>query len=90
MLDLLNNTKCVTGQEDDCSYGGYTFETNSQLINKNGLTKPVPLVWNSPFSTTDETYSLNGNFTPDGKVSIRDSAPSDIDRLVSEFYSQNK
>jgi len=88
MLDFLNNTKCTTGQEDDCSYGAYTFQTNSQLINKNGLTSPVQLAWESPYSTTDETYNLIGNYTPTGQIKIYDSGPADIDQLVNNYYKQ--
>lgn len=93
-INLLNDTNCVVGQEDDCQFKGYNLGNGhfSQLLNDNLLHKQVDNSWLQLNSLSNNSYDTNGNYSEDGQIRIRDSGPANIDKLVKdlEYYYINK
>ena len=86
MIDLLNNTTCVLGQENDCEFKGYNMSSSwSQLLNDNLLASPSNINWLSPESITNNNYTSAGNYDEDGKIRIIDFGPSNIDEILNQF-----
>jgi hypothetical protein len=92
MINLLNDTSCVSGQEDDCTLKGYNLDGSfSQLLNDNMLQNVVDNKWLKPPALGDFTYNQNGNYDTDGQIKIQDSGPKNIDNLVKDLsYIYNK
>ena len=85
-IDLLNNTSCVTGQEDDCEFKGHNLNGSfSQLLNDNMLQRPVDNQWLEPYSLGEYTYNKKGNYDSYGNVIITDSGPADFEKLVKDL-----
>jgi hypothetical protein len=75
-IDLLNNTTCVTGQENDCEFKGYSpfFE------------KPVADVsWLSYPSLADNYYNNDGTYDSEGRIKIIDNGPPNMRELINSF-----
>jgi len=91
-INLLNDTNCVSGQEDDCTYSGYNLDgAFSQLLNDNKLQNVVDNKWLEPPALADFTYNYNGNYDTSGNVRISDNGPNGLDKLVKELsYIYNK
>ena len=93
-INLLNDTTCVTGQEDDCQFKGYNLENShfSQLLNDNLLDKQVDNSWLQLNSLSNNSYDTNGSYYENGQIKITDSGPAGIDKLVKdlEHYYINK
>ena len=86
MIDLLNNTTCVLGQENDCEYKGYNMSSSwSQLLNDNLLASSSDISWLNPNSITDNTYDSRGNYDAEGKIKITDFGPDNIDEILKQF-----
>jgi hypothetical protein len=86
MIDLLNNTSCVLGQENDCEFKGYNMNSSwSQLLNDNLLASPASINWLSPDSITNNNYTQVGNYDSEGKIRITDSGPDNIDQILNQF-----
>ena len=87
LIDLLNNTTCVTGQESDCEYKGYNIKSSfSQLLNDNFLAEPNNLNWVQPNSITENNYTDNGNYDPNGFIKITDNGPSNIEDILKRIF----
>jgi hypothetical protein len=85
-INLLNNLTCVLGQESDCEFKGYNFNSSfSQLLNDNLLAPVSNINWVEPNSITDNNYTSNGNYDTDGKIKITDTGPSNIDQIINSF-----
>lgn len=85
-LNLLNDTNCVSGQEDDCSFKGYNLKGQfSQLLNDNLLQNVVDNKWLQPPALGDFLYNSNGNYDTEGHIRISDNGPKDIDKLVKDL-----
>jgi hypothetical protein len=87
MINLLNNTVCVLGQENDCQFSGYTLSKSSfsQLLNEKLLATPSNINWLQPNSLVDNSYTNQGNYDTDGKIKITDNGPQNIDELINQF-----
>ncbi len=76
LIDLLNNTTCVTGQESECDFKGY--------MNRDPLEQSSNLDWlknpgmNSMDIGTQGEYSVTG-------TKIYDNGPSNLDELIKRF-----
>jgi hypothetical protein len=86
-IDLLNNTSCVTGQESDCEFKGYSLVNNSfsQLLNDNLLAQPTSINWLNPNNLTNNNYTNLGNYAEDGRIQITDSGPSNFTNLIKDL-----
>lgn len=85
-IDLLNNTGCVTGQEDDCEFKGHNLNGSfSQLLNDNMLQRPVNNHWLEPYSLGDYTYNDKGNYDSYGNINISDAGPANFEKLVKDL-----
>lgn len=86
-INLLNDTKCVVGQEDDCQFKGYNLNNGqfSQLLNDNLLQNPVENLWLQPNSLANSSYDTNGNYDSSGNIKISDSGPDNINNLVKDL-----
>ena len=90
MIHLLNNTVCVTGQEDSCDYKGYNITSSfSQLLNDNFLKQPSGLMWEKPDAISRNVYNNDGNYDEDGHIRITDYGPSNLDQLIKSFKLTN-
>ena len=98
-INLLNDTTCVVGQEDDCQFKGYNLNnmnnmnnTNAQLLNDNLLQDQVDNSWLQLNSLSNSSYDMDGNYDVNGQIRIRDNGPSNIDKLVKDlaYYYINK
>jgi hypothetical protein len=86
MIDLLNNTSCVLGQENECEFKGYNMSSSwSQLLNDNLLASPANINWLSPDSITDNNYTSSGNYDAEGKIRLTDFGPDNIDQILNQF-----
>lgn len=86
MIDLMNNTTCVLGQESDCEFTGYNLKSHfSQLLNDKLLAQPNPVSWLQPDSLSNNNYTVQGNYDQEGKIRIIDNGPSDIDQLIQNY-----
>ena len=83
MIDLLNNTSCVLGQESDCDFKGYNLNKGfSQLLNDNLVDSK--LSWIQPNVFGDNTYNTNGYYDNAGNIKLTDKfTPSIKDILAS-------
>ena len=81
-IDLLNNSTCVTGQENECEFKGYTLQKSpfSELLNNFKSN-----TWLVPNSLPDDTYDTFGNYDEDGMIKIKDSGPSDFQKLIKDL-----
>ena len=86
-IGMVNNTNCVTGEENECSYSGYSFM--SQKFNENNLSPVEQVKWMEPYSLGNQTYDTNGNYDESGKIRITDFGPSNIENLVKELSDNN-
>ena len=80
-LNFLNNTSCVTGQENDCQFKGHTL--GSSLLDS--YSQLTPLNWIEPNSIAENTYSSSGNYDPDGYIKITDYGPDNIEELINSL-----
>lgn len=86
MIDLLNNTTCVLGQENECEFKGYNMSSSwSQLLNDNLLASPANINWLSPESITDNNYTQQGNYDAEGRIRLFDYGPDNIDEILNQF-----
>jgi hypothetical protein len=86
MIDLLNNTSCVLGQENECEFKGYNMNSSwSQLLNDNLLASPATVNWLAPDSITDNNYTSSGNYDAEGKIRLVDFGPDNIDQILNQF-----
>jgi len=87
MINLLNNTMCVLGQENDCQFTGFNVDKGSfsQLLNDKLLATPTKINWLQPNSLADNYYTNQGNYDTDGKIKITDNGPQNIDQLINQF-----
>lgn len=86
LITLLNNTTCVTGQEDECSLKGYNIKSNfSQLLNDNFLDKKLDLTWKQPGVITQNNYNNSGNYDSEGNISVTDYGPENLDELIKRI-----
>jgi hypothetical protein len=86
-LNLLNDTYCVSGQEDECTLKGHNLNgTFSQLLNDNMLQNIVDNKWLQPPALGDFTYNQNGNYDTSGNIIIHDSGPANMNKLVKDLY----
>jgi hypothetical protein len=85
-VELLNDSTCVLGQENDCEYTGYNLNGSfAQLLNDNRLQNPEHVTWLNPDSLANNTYDTNGNYDIDGKIMITDNGPSNFNQLLQQF-----
>ena len=75
LLDLLNDILCVTGQESDCTYKGYTLEYPEEVEKE----------WLQVESLENTKINEYGNFDPDTGIEISDEGPSNFENLVKEI-----
>jgi hypothetical protein len=86
MINLLNDTTCVLGQENDCEFKGYNMSSSwSQLLNDNLLASPANINWLSPDSITENNYTSEGNYDAEGRIRIRDFGPDNIEEILNQF-----
>uniref|UniRef100_A0A6C0B0V6 Uncharacterized protein n=1 Tax=viral metagenome TaxID=1070528 RepID=A0A6C0B0V6_9ZZZZ len=86
LITLLNNTTCVTGQEDACGFKGFNLKSSfQQLLNDKFLSPPRDIMWEQPNSISLNVYNSNGNYDNDGNIQIIDNGPSNIDQIISQF-----
>ena len=86
LITLLNNTTCVTGQEDACNFKGYNVNSSfSQLINDNFLKPPSGLFWEQPNAIPQNVYNLDGNYDEEGNIRLIDYGPDNIDSLIQSI-----
>ena len=86
MINLLNNTTCVLGQENDCQYSGFNLGGSfSQLLNDKLLATPSNISWLQPNSLIENTFTNQGNYDIDGRIKINDTGPTDFDQLIKQF-----
>ena len=78
-IALLNNTSCVTGQENECEYTGFNFNDKFEQF---GSSKGV--VWLKPNALETGTYNNSGEYTIGG-YSLQDSGPSNLDQLIEQL-----
>ena len=92
MIDLLNNTNCVLGQESDCDFKGYNLNNLNNLNNINNLNMGFSqllndtskLSWIQPNVFGDNTYNTNGYYDNAGNIKLTDKfTPSIKDILAS-------
>jgi hypothetical protein len=82
-LDLLNNTNCVIGQENDCGFAGFPINSNwSQRVNDNYSSS---LDWLNIHSMPNNVYSKEGYYQPNGNIKISDFGPDNLDLLINQF-----
>jgi len=86
MINLLNNTTCVTGQESACEFKGYNIKSSfSQLLNDNFLKPPTGISWEQPDAITRNVYNTDGNYDNDGNIRIIDYGPNNLDQLIKNL-----
>jgi len=86
LITLLNNTSCVTGQEDVCGFKGFNLTSSfSQLLNDKLLSPALGLVWEQPNVITRNVYNSDGNYDNDGNIRIIDNGPQNIDQIIKNF-----
>ena len=83
-IDFLNNTTCVTGQENECEFKGYSINKSpfSQFLNE---FSDKAINWLNPNSLPDNNYDQRGNYDEDGKIKLTDSGPSDFQKLIKDL-----
>lgn len=86
-IDLLNNTTCVLGEENECNYKAYNINHGSfsQLLNNNLLQDPKENVWLNPESLSNDIYTNLGNYDIDGQIKIIDNGPANINNLIKDL-----
>ena len=89
MIDLLNNTSCVLGQESDCEFKGHSLTNlnSSNMINQNNYADIKDLSWLQYAGLGDTTYNQQGNYDEAGSLKIVDSGPENFDSLLNSFIS---
>jgi len=86
LIDLLNNTTCVLGQENECDFKGYNLNSSfSQLLNDNLLAQTSSLSWVEPNSIIENTYTTQGNYDENGQIKIVDYGPQNINEILSSL-----
>jgi len=89
LIDLLNNTSCVTGQESSCEYSGYNFKlfngSTDNLINQSNLSEIKETSWLNFPGLGDTSYNDSGNYDESGNLRITDSGPSNFNNLLQSF-----
>lgn len=85
-MNLLNDTRCVLGQEDECDFSGFNLGgTFSQLLNDNLLQKPETVSWLNPDSLSNNIYDTSGNYDTNGQIKISDNGPSNLSNLIKDL-----
>ena len=79
LIDLLNNTSCVLGQESDCEFKGHSFSNNFDYAKANDIN------WLSYAGLNNTTYNQQGNYDENGIIKIVDTGPSNFDNLLQSF-----
>jgi len=93
MIDLLNNTSCVLGQESDCEFKGQTISNLNgkpmfgNLINQSNYAPIKDLSWLNYDGLGDTTYNTQGNYDENGNIKIFDTGPSNFDNLLQTFLN---
>ena len=95
LIDLLNNTTCVLGQESECDFKGHNLSNLNGNLNGNfndNFNQPIvkntkEVSWLSYPSLGDTTYNQQGNYDESGNIKIIDSGPSNFDNLLKSFLS---
>ena len=92
MIDLLNNTTCVLGQESECEFKGHSLSNlnssktpYSNLINQNNYADIKDMSWLSYDGLGDSTYNEQGNYDENGTLKIVDTGPENFDSLLNYF-----
>ena len=92
MIDLLNNTSCVLGQESDCEFKGHSLSNlnssnsmYSNTVNQNNYAGVKDLSWLSYDGLGDTTYNQQGNYDEYGSLKIVDNGPENFDSLLKSF-----
>jgi hypothetical protein len=80
-LNFVNDMTCVLGQEEDCSIKGYSLD-NTRVSNVEPASKNTWLNYNS---LTDNKYSSDGSYSPDGIIKIVDNGPDDLDNIIKDL-----
>ena len=87
MIDLLNNTSCVLGQDSDCEFKGHSLTNLNNSINQNNYADIKDLSWLQYAGLGDTTYNQQGNYDEAGSLKIVDSGPENFDSLLNSFIS---
>ena len=88
VLDLLNNTSCVLGQESECEFRGHNISNapmTSNLINQNDFPQAEAVSWLQYPSLGDKPYNQDGNYDQYGNLRIRDQGPENFESLLNSF-----
>jgi hypothetical protein len=88
VLDLLNNTSCVLGQESDCEFRGHNIGNApmaSNLINQNDFPQAEAVSWLQYPSLSNQSYTDDGNYDQYGNLRIKDQGPQNFESLLNSF-----
>ena len=85
-MNLLNDTTCTLGQENECMFGGFNLGGSfAQLLNDNLLQKPEVVSWLNPDSLSNNIYDTSGNYDNNGQIRIIDNGPNNLSKLIKDL-----
>jgi len=94
LLDLLNNTTCVLGQESDCDFKGHNLSPlngkmgfDKNTINQNNYASVKDVSWLNYAGLGNTSYNKQGNYDENGMIKIVDNGPSNFDNLLKSFLN---
>jgi len=86
MIDLLNNTNCVLGQESDCEFKGHNISGKfSQLLNDNLLADTKPISWIQPNVFGQNAYTQDGYYDSSGNIVLTDKNTPNVNDILANL-----